>query len=127
MSCSLEPELSGDAPPDALPPQAVVYAKAPAVVGYLSGSDAGVAALAVLYLRARSWGLPAALVMMVAIGAGRWARRRRPGSRGEGAGLLSASGGFARHWLHARHPDPTSCLPAYLPAPLPLPAGASRT
>lgn len=51
--------------------QAVVYAKAPAVVGYLSGSDAGVAALAVLYLRARSWGLPAALVMMVAIGAGR--------------------------------------------------------
>ncbi|KAL4450047.1 hypothetical protein ABPG77_010716 [Micractinium sp. CCAP 211/92] len=51
--------------------QAVVYAKAPAIVAYLSGGDAGVAALAVLYLRARSWGLPGALVMMVAIGAGR--------------------------------------------------------
>ncbi|KAL4452363.1 hypothetical protein ABPG75_008025 [Micractinium tetrahymenae] len=51
--------------------QAVVYAKAPAVVAHLSGADTGVAALAVLYLRARSWGLPAALVMMVAIGAGR--------------------------------------------------------
>ena len=38
----------------------------------MSSSDATVASLAVLYLRARSWGLPAALVMMVAIGAARW-------------------------------------------------------
>ncbi len=60
-------------PPATAPLQAVVYAKAPAIVAYLSGGDAGVASLAVLYLRARSWGLPGALVMMVAIGAGRWA------------------------------------------------------
>lgn len=37
----------------------------------MSGSDVAVASFAVLYLRARSWGLPAALVMMVAIGAAR--------------------------------------------------------
>lgn len=51
--------------------QALVYAKAPDIVAYMSGSDATVASLAVLYLRARSWGLPAALVMMVAVGAAR--------------------------------------------------------
>jgi Na+-driven multidrug efflux pump len=39
----------------------------------MSGSDAVVASLALIYLRARSWGLPAALIMMVAIGAGRCA------------------------------------------------------
>ena len=38
----------------------------------MAGSDTGVASLAVSYLRARSWGLPGALVMMVAIGAARW-------------------------------------------------------
>lgn len=34
-------------------------------------SDVTVASLAVLYLRGRSWGIPAALVMMVGIGASR--------------------------------------------------------
>jgi hypothetical protein len=38
----------------------------------MAGSDTGVASLAVSYLRARSWGLPGALVMMTAIGAARW-------------------------------------------------------
>lgn len=42
----------------------------------MSGSDVAVASFAVLYLRARSWGLPAALVMMVAIGAARWGAGR---------------------------------------------------
>jgi len=51
--------------------QALVWAKAPDVITYMSGSDVTVASFAVLYLRARSWGLPAALVMMVAIGAAR--------------------------------------------------------
>ncbi|PRW57123.1 MATE family efflux transporter [Chlorella sorokiniana] len=51
--------------------QAAVWAKTPDIVAYMSGSDVAVASFAVLYLRARSWGLPAALVMMVAIGAAR--------------------------------------------------------
>ena len=38
----------------------------------MAGSDGSVADLAVSYLRARSWGLPGALVMMVAIGSARW-------------------------------------------------------
>ncbi|KAI3438217.1 hypothetical protein D9Q98_000654 [Chlorella vulgaris] len=51
--------------------QAAVWAKAPAVVTYMAGDDATLASHALLYLRARSWGLPAALIMMVAIGAAR--------------------------------------------------------
>ncbi|EFN54965.1 hypothetical protein CHLNCDRAFT_134737 [Chlorella variabilis] len=45
--------------------QAAVWAKAPDIITFMSSSDATVASLAVLYLRARSWGLPAALVMMI--------------------------------------------------------------
>ncbi|PSC72302.1 MATE family efflux transporter [Micractinium conductrix] len=51
--------------------QALVWAKAPDVIAYLAGGDAGVADGALLYLRSRSFGLPAALAMMVAIGAAR--------------------------------------------------------
>jgi putative MATE family efflux protein len=50
--------------------QAVVWMIAPHLLNALS-SDAEVAALATAYLRGRSWGIPAALVMMVAIGAAR--------------------------------------------------------
>ncbi|KAL4538840.1 hypothetical protein Ndes2437B_g01824 [Nannochloris sp. 'desiccata'] len=50
--------------------QAVVWIIAPSLLGVLS-SDAEVAGLATDYLRGRSWGIPAALVMMVSIGAAR--------------------------------------------------------
>ena len=50
--------------------QITVWTIAPSVFGVLS-SDAEVATLASGYLRARSWGIPAALLMMVAIGAAR--------------------------------------------------------
>lgn len=41
------------------------------IVNLMSAGDTAVSGLAVAYLRARSWGLPAALIMMVAIGASR--------------------------------------------------------
>ena len=44
--------------------QALVWAKAPDVIAYLAGGDAGVADGALLYLRSRSFGLPAALAMV---------------------------------------------------------------
>jgi putative MATE family efflux protein len=50
--------------------QAVVWLIAPDLLNALS-SDTEVAGLATSYLRGRSWGIPAALVMMVAIGAAR--------------------------------------------------------
>lgn len=59
----------------------------------MAGDDATLASHALLYLRARSWGLPAALIMMVAIGAARcgW----------EGGGAVRVSG---RHlWSATQH------------------------
>lgn len=50
--------------------QAAVWVLAPSIFAALS-SDAEVASLATGYLQYRSWGIPAALVMMVAIGAAR--------------------------------------------------------
>ncbi len=49
-----------------------------------------VASFAVLYLRARSWGLPAALVMMAAIGAARWAALGR--AAGQSRSLWATGG-----------------------------------
>lgn len=50
--------------------QAAVWVAAPSLLTILS-SDLEVAGLTTHYLRARSWGIPAALVMMVGIGASR--------------------------------------------------------
>lgn len=65
--------------------------------------DAGVAAFAVLYLRARSWGLPAALVMMVAIGSARGVKDMNIPLLGSLAYLLALVAGdllflFGLHW-----------------------------
>lgn len=64
----------------------------PIVPADMSGSDTAVASFAVLYLRARSWGLPGALVMMVAIGAARQA------AAAAAAGGLLRAGWLCRGW-----------------------------